>query len=187
MPSVRLERLAFAFAAHQPVVTGATAHLGPGWTGLVGPNGAGKSTLLRLLAGELIPDGGRVVRDPADAVTAYCPQTVDAPPAAEVPGRWRALLGLDPAMLARWDTLSPGERRRWQVGAALGADPDLLLLDEPTDHLDADARDLLVGALRRFRGIGVLVSHDRALLDALTTTTLHLERGELTTWRGGWS
>src|SRR5581483_8045209 len=60
-------------------------------------------------------------------------------------------LALEAVSLSRWPSLSPGERRRWQVGAALAARPEILILDEPTDHLDADARELLAGALSRFR------------------------------------
>ena len=78
-----------------------------------------------------------------------------------------APLSLRADELARWPTLSPGERKRWQVGAALAARPDVLILDEPTNHLDAEARAVLVAVLERFSGIGVLVSHDRELLDAL--------------------
>jgi ATPase subunit of ABC transporter with duplicated ATPase domains len=89
----------------------------------------------------------------------------------------RGQLGLRSGELQRWATLSPGERKRWQVGAALHAEAEVLLLDEPTNHLDLEATALLVEALRRFRGVGVLVSHDRALLDALTTRTVRLAAG----------
>ncbi len=186
MPSVRLERLSFAFDDSQPILTGADLHLTEGWTALVGENGAGKTTLLRLLAGELQPAGGRVRLLPAAARVLLCPQRVErlGPPVRALAAdgeaeahRLRGLLGLEPAGLARWESLSPGERKRWQVGAALRADPDVLLLDEPTNHLDAAGRDLLQGALRGFRGLGLLVSHDRVLLERLATATLRLERG----------
>jgi hypothetical protein len=75
--------------------------------------------------------------------------------------RQRDQLELEAVTLGRWPTLSRGERKRWQVGAALHAEPDRLLLDEPTNHLDAAARRILVRALERFRGTGVVVSHDR--------------------------
>ncbi len=89
------------------------------------------------------------------------------------------VLRLEPDQLSRWDTLSPGERKRWQIGGALASRPGVLLLDEPTNHLDLDARAWLREALTTFRGIGVLVSHDRGLLDDLTGATLKLEHGEL--------
>src|ERR1700689_5973892 len=93
-------------------------------------------------------------------------------------------LRLDPAALVRWPTLSPGERKRWQVGAALGSDPAVLMLDEPTDHLDVEARELLLAGLERFRGVGIIVSHDRALLDRITSYTVRVNDGAARIWRG---
>ena len=186
MPVVRLDRVSFSYRDSVPVLEGVSLELHPGWTAVVGANGAGKTTLLRLVAGELAPESGRVVVEPPDARRRVCRQTAEtlgddvrAFAAARDGGsrRWQGALGLLPDQLARWSALSPGERRRWQVGAALAAEPDVLLLDEPTDHLDGDARELLVAALRRFRGVGVLVSHDRALLAALATATVRVTEG----------
>jgi len=72
---------------------------------------------------------------------------------------------------------SYGERRRWQIAAALAAEPDLLLLDEPTNHLDAESLALLLDALSSFRGLGVIVSHDRAFLRALAERVVFVENG----------
>jgi ATPase subunit of ABC transporter with duplicated ATPase domains len=195
LPRIRLERLSFAFTDAVPILEQADLVLDEGWTGLVGENGAGKSTLLALIAGALAPVEGRVRLEPEGALVVLCPQRVDAagPDAPALAARddgearrLRAALALDPPALARWETLSPGERKRWQLGAALARDPDVLLLDEPTNHVDGDARALLVGALRRFRGAGVLVSHDRALLDALTVRTLRVHRGTARLWPGAY-
>ena len=195
MPSLRTHRLACPHASvldHAPI----DIHLSPGWTGLVGPNGAGKTTLLRLLSGELTPADGLVVRDPTDLSLATCPQDVTAPTPAIArlavrddrdALRLRAQLHLEPDPLTRWHTLSPGERRRWQIGAALADAPDILLLDEPTNHLDDAGRQLLLAALRRFTGIGLVVSHDRTLLDQLTTRTLRIHRGSLRLWPGSYT
>ncbi len=188
MPSLRAQRLAFSYLDADPLFTDATFHLAPGWTGLVGANGAGKSTLLRLLSGELAPTSGALHLEPAGARVVCCPQGVErlTPEVQAFAEAWdrpaRRLLGrlsLEPETLARWPTLSPGERKRWQLGAALWAEPEVLLLDEPTNHLDAEASGLLQAALEDFRGIGLLVSHDRRLLDALTTQTLLLEERAL--------
>ncbi len=195
MPAIHLDHLSFRYSTASDVLSGVTVHLGPGWTGVVGGNGSGKTTLLRLIAGDLQPTDGDLRIDPFGAVVATCAQEVesmtsdidrfarswDGPDAA-----LRGRLGLDPSQVERWDTLSPGERKRWQVGAALAADPDILLLDEPTNHLDADGRDWLLGALRRFRGPGLVVSHDRTLLEALTTHTLRLHRGSAEMWNGAY-
>jgi ATPase subunit of ABC transporter with duplicated ATPase domains len=158
-----------------------TAHFGPGWTGIAGPNGAGKTTVLRIAAGELHPQRG-TVRRPAHAV--FCPQRTDNMPpllpefisAAEPEAyvlRGRLRIGMDWA--DRWDTLSHGERKRSQIAVALWQQPGVLLVDEPTNHIDKAARQLLADALASFRGTGLLVSHDRDLLDLLCSRCLFLD------------
>ncbi|MEQ1503799.1 MAG: ATP-binding cassette domain-containing protein [Myxococcota bacterium] len=188
--SLQVSDLSFSHSDVVPVVDRVSFQLGPGFTGVIGANGAGKSTLLALLAGILRPTRGTVS---APGPIHLCPQeaALDEPIRAFawgwVDGAWalQARLGLDPATLDRWTTLSPGERRRWQIGAALAASPATLLLDEPTDHLDADARHWLLDALAGYRGIGVVVSHDRALLDALASGVLRLDHGRLIHTTGG--
>jgi ATPase subunit of ABC transporter with duplicated ATPase domains len=194
MRSIEARGLVVAFAAAMPVLRDVSFHLREGWHGLVGANGAGKTTLLRVLTRELSPDDGEVAYVPRAAHVVLCEQRVEAASSAveelaasrtaeasEVRGRLR----LDPSTLERWESLSPGERKRWQIGAALASDADVLLLDEPTNHLDAPARALLVGALRRFRGVGIVVSHDRELLDELPEQTLRLHDGIVTVHAGG--
>ncbi|WP_437675543.1 ATP-binding cassette domain-containing protein [Sorangium sp. So ce131] len=194
--SLRAQRLSFSYSDASTILADVDLCLTPGWYGIVGPNGAGKTTLLRLFAGELAPDAGSLRLEPRGATVAVCPQTVEHADAAihalaaSEDGEARRLRGelrLDPAELVRWATLSPGERKRWQIGAALAAGPDVLLLDEPTNHIDADARALLVGALGGFPGIGACVSHDRELLDALTVGTVRVEQGAARLYPGGYS
>ena len=186
-PSLRTQRLSFSFS-DVPLFDDVTLHLGPGWTGLVGGNGSGKTTLLRLLTGQLRPGRGAVCAEPDGVRVRLCPQRVDAPDDATLQFaaafdrealRLRARLRLSDA---DWATLSAGERKRWQVGAALWSAPEVLLLDEPTNHLDAEASGLLRDALAQFRGVGVLVSHDRALLDGLTQATARVHAGTVTLW-----
>jgi ATPase subunit of ABC transporter with duplicated ATPase domains len=197
MPSLRAHRATFSYSDAVPVLDEAEFQLTEGWTGLVGENGSGKTTLLELIAGELQPTSGHLQRQPPHARVVLCRQIVEDPgesvpafawAADSAAARLRGKLALDPEGLERWATLSPGERKRWQVGAALWAEPEVLLLDEPTNHLDAAARDLLADALHDFRGVGVLVSHDRGLLDALTARTLRFGRGgEVQVWPGPYS
>ncbi len=196
MSSLRAHGVSFAFSDAVPLLSDVEFHLSPGWTGLVGANGAGKSTLLRLLSGELQPGEGHFQHEPREPLIRLCPQSVEAlsPEISAFAEAWDAVsrrvlgqLGLDPGALERWPTLSPGERKRWQIGAALASEPEVLLLDEPTNHLDAEARGWLISALRRFRGIGVVVSHDRTVLEELTTATLRVHAGEARLWPGAYS
>jgi len=179
--------------ASAPLFTGLSAHLPQGFTGVVGANGAGKSTLLRLLCGHLSSTSGHV-ESAAEAV--YCPQATDDPPldldafledSSASAFRLRGRLNIEPDFGRRWATLSHGERKRAQIACALGRRPNLLAIDEPTNHLDSVARHLLIDALVRFRGVGVIVSHDRALLDALCIQCIWLEPPGAEVYPGGYS
>jgi ATPase subunit of ABC transporter with duplicated ATPase domains len=193
---VRLSGLSFSYSDSVPTLSDVTLTLATGWTGVVGPNGAGKTTLLRLIAGDLEPNAGHVTLDPSRGVIRVCAQTVEtmkpdivgfASATNGVARRIHGELHLDPGALARWPTLSPGERKRWQVGAALSAEPAVLMLDEPTDHLDVEARELLIAGLERFRGVGIVVSHDRGLLDRISSCTVRVHDGTARIWRGSYS
>ncbi len=152
-----------------------------GWTGVIGPNGAGKTTLLRLACGELAPRAGSVGA-PRRAI--YCPQRTDRPMPefasflAATDGdayRIRGRLGIEDDWLAGWERLSHGERKRAQIGTCLWLQPDLLAVDEPTNHLDAEARRMVFRSLSSYRGVGLLVSHDREILDNLCTHCLFVD------------
>jgi ATP-binding cassette subfamily F protein 3 len=111
---------------------------------------------------------------------------IDARAAPARAARILAGLGLDAAMQERpLSELSGGWRMRVALAAVLFAEPDLLLLDEPTNHLDLEAALWLERFLRRYRHSFILVSHDRQLLNAATTTTLHLDNGKLALYSGG--
>ncbi|MBX3268623.1 MAG: ABC-F family ATP-binding cassette domain-containing protein [Sandaracinaceae bacterium] len=186
-PSVVLDRAGLSYpGAPCPVLASVSLELSGGWTAVAGPNGAGKSTLLALIEGTLAPTEGHVrVRPEGARVVCARQGTLERP--AEVVAladdwsraaiRRRARWSLDPDALERWPTLSPGERQRWCVAAALHVEPQVLLLDEPTNHLDAAARETLLAMLRGFAGVGVLVAHDRDLLDALAPRTVWVADG----------
>jgi ATPase subunit of ABC transporter with duplicated ATPase domains len=194
--SIVLSKVSFSYSDSVPLIVDLDLRIDSGWTGVVGPNGAGKTTLLELLAGERQPDTGVVRVHPPGLRSQLCRQTVDqctpevvalARASEGEARRIRGQLALEVHELDRWGSLSPGERKRWQVGAALSSDPDVLILDEPTNHLDADARSRLITALRGFRAIGIVVSHDRTLLDGLTARTIRLDRGGIQCWRGSYA
>lgn len=160
-------------AAQNPILNTITIAFTRGWTGLLGDNGCGKSTLVRVACGLLKPDAGSVT---GNLCCTYCAQEADAAPASltgfaldfgHEARLLRTRLALTDDMPWRWHELSFGERKKFQIACALWQRPDVLALDEPTNHLDRAARKQLEGLLRDFDGIGILVSHDRELLDAL--------------------
>ncbi|ACL02233.1 ABC transporter related [Desulfatibacillum aliphaticivorans] len=172
---------------------GLNFQLGKGWCGVVGPNGAGKSTLLKLAAGLLTSVQGGVVRPDR---CMYCPQRTDYMPDgfSDFCGSFsreacilKGKLGVDDDWIYRWDTLSHGERKRAQIALALWREPDALAIDEPTNHLDAKAKAMVCEALEGFDGIGILVSHDRDLLDSLCRSCLFVEPPQATLRKGGYS
>ena len=121
--SVTFQDISFVYeTASAPLFENLSANFPAGWTGIVGPNGAGKSTILKLAAGELKPGRGRIL---APERAMYCPQRTDeAPPmfadlvcATDSDAcKIRRLLHIKEDWLARWDTLSHGERKRAQIG-----------------------------------------------------------------------
>ena len=178
---------------HESLLSAITMHLRPGWTGVVGANGAGKTTLLKLATGLLAPVSGQI-RASEGAV--YCPQRTDDVPedltaliedqdgdAWEIKGR----LGVGSDWAVRWETLSHAERKRAQIAVALWSKPSILAVDEPTNHLDHAAKQMLEAALRRFAGVGLLVSHDRALLDELCGQCLFVDPPEVALRPGGYT
>ena len=152
---------------------------------LVGPNGTGKTTLIEALAGRRELDGGKL-RTGHNVQIGYLSQHAEelgsagtALEAAQratklTPGKARALLGrfLFSGEEAEkpMDGLSGGERRRLSLAILVASGANVLILDEPTNHLDIDAREALEDALQAFDGTVLLVSHDRALLDAVGTS-----------------
>lgn len=180
--SLSFHHVTFTFdGALSPLFEDMSAHFPQGWTSVAGPNGAGKTTALHLAAGLLQAQQGSIIR-PERIV--LCPQRTDAAP----DGFERFTADLDPEACIlrgklqigddwarRWSTLSHGERKRAQIGTALHQAPDALLLDEPTNHIDYAARRLLAEALESFPGIGLLVGHDRELLDRLCSRCLFLD------------
>jgi len=168
---------------------------------LVGPNGSGKTTLLHALVGDAPLAGGELRRG-YNVKVGYLSQhaeslgttgsVLDACQRATKlsPNQARALLGrfLFSGEEAEKPLagLSGGERQRLSLAILVHSGANVLVLDEPTNHLDLDAREALEDALSEYPGSLLLVSHDRALLDAVGTRTVAVEDGTLHSYEGGW-
>ncbi|PRY01818.1 ABC-F family ATP-binding cassette domain-containing protein [Allonocardiopsis opalescens] len=178
-----------------PIFDHLTWQLGPGdRIGLVGVNGAGKTTLLRLLAGEVAPEAGRVVRGKTVRLGHLSQELAELDPARRVLEsveeiRQHVRLGKREftagQMLERFGfradrqwtpigDLSGGERRRLQLLRLLMDEPNVILLDEPTNDLDIDTLNELEDLLDGWPGSLVLVSHDRYFLERITDRVLAL-------------
>jgi ATP-binding cassette subfamily F protein uup len=162
--------------------------------GVVGINGTGKSALLKIIAGQLEPDSGNVLRGRGVQV-GYLEQIPVLPSGTvrEALGTgWRVDAALDRlGMLGAADTdtahLSGGQLKRVALARIFAEHDDVLILDEPTNHLDLSAIQWLEQQIIDFRGAVILVSHDRFLLDQVTTRMVEIDRGKTFLHAGGYS
>jgi ATP-binding cassette, subfamily F, member 3 len=168
---------------------------------LVGPNGAGKTTLIRALAGERPLDGGKLRRGHNVKLGLLSQHAEELGGTGTVLEACQRATGLKPnetrALLGRFlfsgeaaekplDGLSGGERRRLSLAVLVHSGANVLILDEPTNHLDLESREALEAALQSFPGALLLISHDRALLDAVGSRTVAVEDRTLHSYVGGW-
>ncbi len=208
MPVITLRNAELAYGLH-PLLDRANLCVDDGErVGLIGRNGTGKSSLLGAIAGKIALDDGEMARQDGLRIV-LVEQEPELPPAATLReslsarghidrlpderDRWRAdarlteflhRLGVDPERTP--DSASGGERKRAALALALALQPDLLLLDEPTDHLDIDGIAALEELLLK-GPTSIVITHDRAFLDRVVTRIIELDRGLLRSFPGNFA
>lgn len=162
--------------------------------GVVGINGTGKSALLKILAGSLEPDSGHIRRGKGIHVgfLEQIPTLPEGTVRQALGTGWQVDAALDRlGMLDAADTdtahLSGGQLKRVALARIFAESNDVLILDEPTNHLDLNAIQWLEQQIVSFRGAVILVSHDRFLLDQVTTRMIEIDRGKTYVHAGGYS
>ncbi len=173
--------------------------------GVIGVNGCGKSTFLKMIAGISTPDSGNIIKnnqasvaylaqntefDPGDTILHYVTRDkVSSNPnwniEAEAKNILRKLAIVDEN--AEIDPLSGGEKKRVALARTLLAPADILILDEPTNHLDSGMVRWLEEYLESFRGVLVMVTHDRYFLDRVTNKIVEIDRGSLYSYDANFS
>jgi ATP-binding cassette subfamily F protein uup len=204
---IETENLTYAFE-NQPIVSGLNLTIQRGdRLGIIGPNGSGKTTLLRLLLGELEPQSGSLrhgtnlefayldqLRSQLDENKSLLDNVGEGRDVITINGRERNLVGYLEGFLfsrervhAPISALSGGERNRLLLARLLARPANLLVLDEPTNDLDIDTLEILENMLLEYPGTLILVSHDRAFLNNLVTSTLILTGdGQVREFIGGY-
>ena len=181
--------------------------------GLIGVNGTGKSTLLKVMAGVDFPDSGTVTRSGGVRV-AYLPQNPAFAPETTVLQQVMTGVAIDKARakeakvvqqadeyqcksvltqlgLSDYDQpigqLSGGQKRRVALACALAAESEVLILDEPTNHIDSEMVDWLESYLKRYQGAILMVTHDRYFLERVVSRIVELDRGKLYSYPANYS
>lgn len=171
--------------------------------GIIGINGTGKTTILKIIAGLEEPDEGQVITQNGLRIT-YLPQNPEFPPNATIldyvaDGKWQKdwataseaanvlnKLGITDHE-EKIEHLSGGQKKRVALARTLVNPADVLILDEPTNHIDNEMASWLEDYLRKFKGALVMVTHDRYFLDRVTNKILEISHGKLYSYEANYS
>ena len=171
--------------------------------GVIGINGTGKTTLLKLIAGEEEADEGQIIKQNGIRI-AYLPQSPTFPKDATVlsyvnegigENDWTAKSEVKSALTKlgitdfeqKIEHLSGGQKKRIALAKKLTSSFDVLLLDEPTNHLDSEMIEWLEDYLQKYKGVVIMVTHDRYFLDKVTNKILEISRGKLYGYEANYS
>ena len=163
--------------------------------GVIGINGTGKTTLLKLIAGEEEADEGQIIKQNGIRI-AYLPQSPTFPKDATVlsyanegigENDWTAKSEVKSALTKlgitdfeqKIEQLSGGQKKKVALAKTLTSSFEVLLLDEPTNHLDSEMIEWLEDYLKKYKGVVIMVTHDRYFLDKVTNKILEISRGKL--------
>jgi len=203
---VEADQISYAVGGKQIVRDFSVALMRGDRVGILGPNGCGKSTMIRLLLDRLAPDSGTVkqgtqlqvayfdqLRDTLDEEKSVIDNVAEGSDVINLNGQSKHVIGylqdflFDPARVRQpVKSLSGGERNRLLLAKLFTKPFNLLVLDEPTNDLDAETLELLEEQLINYQGTLLLVSHDREFIDNVVTSTLVFEHGELNSYVGGY-
>lgn len=171
--------------------------------GIIGINGTGKTTILKIIAGLEEPDEGQVIMQNGLRIT-YLPQNPEFPPNATIldyvaDGKWQkdwataseAANVLNKLGITNHEEkiehLSGGQKKRVALARTLVNPADILIFDEPTNHIDNEMASWLEDYLRKFKGALVMVTHDRYFLDRVTNKILEISHGKLYSYEANYS
>ena len=202
----QLDNVSFAYGERPILRDFSTTLMRGDKVGIIGPNGAGKSTLLKVLLGQLPPQSGNVrlgtnlqvayfdqLREQLDDAKTVQENVADGYESVNVGGQTRHVIGylrdfLFSSERARTPVqfLSGGERNRLLLARLFARPANVIVLDEPTNDLDTETLELLEQRLVEFPGTILVVSHDRAFLNNVATSTLVFERGGVKEYDGGY-
>ncbi len=201
---VRLRDLSFGYGDGPDIIAHARVEIDNGEKlAIVGANGAGKTTLLRVLAGQLVPRTGEREQPPLTRMGYFAQhaaetlegklsvlEALEEVASDEWRPRLRSLLGTflfsGDDVFKRCRVLSGGERQRVALARLLLTPSNLLLMDEPTHHLDLAGKEVLEDALSQYPGAVVVVTHDRSLMAKLATRVLEVNDGRVVLYPGGY-
>ncbi|MDF3820237.1 ATP-binding cassette domain-containing protein [Leptospira sp. 96542] len=180
---ISIESLSFRYeSSSEPLFQNLDLHFAPGWTAIVGKNGSGKSTLAKMILGEIFPDSGKVI---GNTNVCYVSQESEISygdledfiyDGSNTTGYWKNLLNVKIQNTNEFEFLSYGERRRVILARAFAKNSSILILDEPTNHLDFESVKLIQKTILQYRGVGILISHDRYLLDEVANSCVFLSK-----------
>ncbi|RPA77138.1 P-loop containing nucleoside triphosphate hydrolase protein [Ascobolus immersus RN42] len=201
-PIIQMTNVSFAYTPGNPIVSNVDLDVQlDSRIGIVGPNGAGKTTVLKLLIGALTPTGGTISQNPRLRIGFFAQHHVDGLDlndsavgfcSKQVPGRteeeYRRHLGAfgitGTTGIQKMGLLSGGQKSRVAFALLSLKNPHILVLDEPSNHLDVEAMDALALALRNFAGGVLMVSHDVTMLDAVCTKLWVCDNGKVEAFDG---